>query len=59
MAAQKTSGEKSDAKPASADPKAEVTAFVEALKALAASAQQQQQQQSGQDSQGGQANQKP
>ena len=61
LTAQKTSGEKSDVRPAaSADPKAEVNAFVEALKAFAAaSAQQQQQQQSGQDSQGGQANQKP
>jgi hypothetical protein len=61
LTAQKTSNEKSDVRPAaSGDPKAEVTAFVEALKAFAAaSAQQQQQQQSGQDSQGGQANQKP
>jgi hypothetical protein len=58
---QKTASEKTDAKPAaSADQKAEVTAFVEALKALAAgNAQQQQQQQSGQDSQGAQASQKP
>jgi hypothetical protein len=60
MAAQKTSNEKSDVRPAaSADPKAEVNAFVEALKAFAAASAQQQQQQSGQDSQGGQANQKP
>jgi hypothetical protein len=60
LTAEKTSNEKSGAKPAaSADSKAEVTAFVEALKALAAGNAQQQQQQPGQDSQGVQANQKP
>jgi hypothetical protein len=59
-----SASDKTGAKPAAnSDAKAEVTAFVEALKALAASANSQQQQQtqpqSGQESQGAQANPKP
>jgi len=55
-----SANDKTDAKHAASDPKAEVNAFVEALKALAAAANsQQQQQQSGPDSQGSQPNSKP
>src|SRR5947209_1355126 len=55
-----SANDKTDAKHAASYPKAEVNAFVEALKALAAAANsQQQQQQSGPDSQGSQPNSKP